>query len=167
MGIMKSRVGTAYYVAPEVLLTDDYTSKCDIWSIGVITFVLLCGFPPFFAENEKLTLTLVQKAEVVFPSPAWDDISEEAKVFVKYLLDEDPEKRPTATEALKHSWLNQAKVQPGGVSRRATFACHQRKSSLEDTAPIRMKTRKHTIFQKLLVAAKIKKSHKHSASSTS
>mmetsp|Transcript_16141 Transcript_16141/g.26229 ORF Transcript_16141/g.26229 Transcript_16141/m.26229 type:complete len:269 (+) Transcript_16141:74-880(+) len=78
---MKSRVGTIYYVAPEVLSAPSYTQACDIWSIGVVTYVLLVGFPPFNAGNERLTYDLVTEGKLVFPSPAWDDISPEGTIF--------------------------------------------------------------------------------------
>jgi calcium-dependent protein kinase len=72
-GVMRSRVGTPYYVAPEVLvLTDDYSNKCDIWSIGIIAYILLCGFPPFNGKNERITLQLVKTAQIEFPSPSWE-----------------------------------------------------------------------------------------------
>lgn len=117
---MKSRVGTIYYCAPEVL-TGDYTYKCDIWSIGVICYVLLCGFPPFNAGNERNTYSLVEEGIVKFPSPAWDHISPEAIKFIKRLTMKDPDARPTATEALNDTWIQQENVQPKGVDRRASF----------------------------------------------
>lgn len=120
--VMNSRVGTVYYVAPEVITSDDYSNKCDIWSIGVIAYVLLCGFPPFHAENERKTLQLVMEAPIEFPSPIWDDVSVEAKAFILRLLDRDPIKRPSAQEALTDAWLNHDHVQPPGVSRMASFS---------------------------------------------
>lgn len=117
---MKSRVGTIYYVAPEVLCST-YTFKCDVWSIGIITYVLLCGYPPFNAGNERKTYALVQEGNVTFPSPAWDYISPEAIAFIKRLTTKDPETRPTAAEALTDPWIQQAEVQPKGIDRRASF----------------------------------------------
>ena len=102
--VMRSRVGTPYYVAPEVL-TSDYTNKCDVWSIGVIAYLLLSGTLPFLAADERQTLQLVAKAEVAFDKKKWQGISEQAKAFVSYLLQKDPEQRPTAREAMKHKWI--------------------------------------------------------------
>ena len=93
-----------YYVAPELLL-NDYTSKVDIWSIGIITYILLCGYPPFAGYNVHKTLELVQGATLEFGSPEWDTISAEAKEFTSQLLRRDPTCRPTANEAMQHPWL--------------------------------------------------------------
>lgn len=117
---MKTRVGTIYYVAPEVL-TSEYTTKCDVWSIGIICYVLLCGFPPFNAGNERNTYKLVEEGNVTFPSPAWDHISGEAISFIKRLTQKDPDLRPTAAEALQDPWIQQADVQPQGLARHASF----------------------------------------------
>eukprot|EP00549_Striatella_unipunctata_P020262 CAMPEP_0118682268 /NCGR_PEP_ID=MMETSP0800-20121206/5396_1 /TAXON_ID=210618 ORGANISM="Striatella unipunctata, Strain CCMP2910" /NCGR_SAMPLE_ID=MMETSP0800 /ASSEMBLY_ACC=CAM_ASM_000638 /LENGTH=361 /DNA_ID=CAMNT_0006578649 /DNA_START=41 /DNA_END=1127 /DNA_ORIENTATION=- len=124
--VMHSRVGTAYYVAPEVLLSDHYTNKCDIWSIGVIAYVLLCGFPPFYADSEYETLQLVKQAKVEFPSPTWDDITDDAKRFIMRLLQPDPNERPSARQILDHDpWLENKHVQPAGTTRAATFLPRQ------------------------------------------
>ena len=100
------------YVAPEVLL-NEYTYKVDMWSIGVIAYILLCGFAPFAGDTDYDTLQLVARAPLEFPSPEWDSISEEARDFVTKLLDRDPTKRPTADEALKHPWIAKHVVPPG------------------------------------------------------
>jgi len=106
---MQSQVGTIYYVAPEVLF-GEYTSKADIWSIGVVAYVLLCGFPPFNAGTEGLTYNIVKEGNVAFPSPAWDPISTEAKRFVRKLMDKDPEGRPSAAKAMEDPWVNRELV---------------------------------------------------------
>eukprot|EP00980_Cylindrotheca_fusiformis_P005411 scaffold1157_cov122-Cylindrotheca_fusiformis.AAC.3 len=105
-GIMKTRVGSPYYVAPEVL-NGAYTNKCDIWSVGVIAYLLLCGFPPFNGDSDGEILFTIKNANLSFPSPEWDDISPMAKDFVMALLDRDPSKRLSASEALKHPWISE------------------------------------------------------------
>lgn len=108
---MNSCVGTIYYVAPEVLF-GEYTAKADIWSIGVVAYVLLCGFPPFNAGSEGLTYNIVKEGNVKFPSPAWDKISPNAIEFIKRLLDKDPERRPSAAEAMEDPWITNEYVNP-------------------------------------------------------
>lgn len=103
------------------LAAPSYTEACDIWSVGVVVYVLLCGYPPFNAGNEKLTYDLVTEGLVKFPSPDWDDTSPEAINFIRSLLQIDPARRPSASDALKDPWLTQEKVQPEGVDKRASF----------------------------------------------
>ena len=91
-GVMKTKVGTPYYVAPEVLRRE-YTKSCDIWSIGVITYILLCGYPPFYGDSDTEIFDSVRTGRFDFPSPEWDDISQLAKSFVKELLQKDPQNR--------------------------------------------------------------------------
>ena len=86
---LKTKVGTPYYVAPEVL-TGQYGKECDIWSVGVITYLLLCGYPPFYEENEALIFNKIKKEELEFPMEDWKDISDEAILFIKALVVKDP-----------------------------------------------------------------------------
>jgi calcium-dependent protein kinase len=92
LGVMVTKVGTPYYVAPEVLKRE-YTNSCDIWSIGVITYILLCGYPPFYGDSDTQIFESVRVAKFDFPSPEWDDISDAAKEFVIELLRKDPIQR--------------------------------------------------------------------------
>ncbi|CAB9502579.1 MAP kinase-activated protein kinase 2 (Fragment) [Seminavis robusta] len=103
-GIMKTKVGTPYYVAPEVLRRE-YTNSCDIWSIGVISYILLCGYPPFYGDSDAQIFDAVKVGKFDFPSPEWDDISQLAKDFVVSLLKKLPKDRPTAEQAMKLPWL--------------------------------------------------------------
>lgn len=102
--IMNTKVGTPYYVAPEVLRRK-YTSSCDIWSIGVITYILLCGYPPFYGDSDKQIFESVRTGFFDFPSPDWDEISNEAKDFVCSLLKSNPEERLSAEQARRHPWI--------------------------------------------------------------
>lgn len=92
-------VGSAYYVAPEVLHRS-YTTEADVWSIGVIAYILLCGSRPFWARTESGIFRAVLKADPSFDEPPWPSLSSEAKDFVKRLLNKDPRKRISAAQAL-------------------------------------------------------------------
>jgi len=102
---MKTACGTPGYVAPEVLAHDQYSSQVDLWSIGVIVYILLCGFPPFYGDNDAQMFKKIKAGSYKFLSPYWDPISSDAKDFVAKLLVVDPRKRMTAAEALNHRWL--------------------------------------------------------------
>jgi calcium-dependent protein kinase len=92
LGVMKTKVGTPYYVAPEVLKRE-YTKSCDVWSIGVITYILLCGYPPFYGDSDNEIFESVRIGRYDFPSPEWDDISRDAKDFIDSLLKKNPADR--------------------------------------------------------------------------
>lgn len=101
-------VGSAYYVAPEVLRRS-YGTEADAWSIGVIAYILLCGSRPFWARTESGIFKAVLKADPNFDDPPWPSLSSESKDLVKRLLHKDPEKRMTAAQALSHPWFNNSK----------------------------------------------------------
>ncbi|KVI02668.1 EF-hand-like domain-containing protein [Cynara cardunculus var. scolymus] len=104
--------GFAYYVAPEVLHRS-YSTEADVWSIGVIAYILLCGSRPFWARTESGIFRAVLKAHPSFDEVPWPTLSSEAKDFVKRLLNKDPRKRMTAAQALGHPWIqnsNEVKV---------------------------------------------------------
>ncbi|KAG6430681.1 hypothetical protein SASPL_108753 [Salvia splendens] len=103
-------VGSPYYVAPEVL-RKHYGQECDVWSAGVIIYILLCGVPPFWDESEQGIFEQVLKGELDFVSEPWPSISESAKDLVRKMLVRDPKKRLTAHQVLCHPW-----VQVGGVA---------------------------------------------------
>ncbi|XP_073311081.1 CDPK-related kinase 5-like [Primulina huaijiensis] len=102
-------VGSAYYVAPEVLHRA-YSTEADVWSIGVIAYILLCGSRPFWARTESGIFRAVVKAEPTYEEPPWPTLSSEAKNFVKRMLNKDPRKRMSAAQALCHPWIRDTDV---------------------------------------------------------
>ncbi|XP_063081297.1 calcium/calmodulin-dependent protein kinase type 1 isoform X5 [Cavia porcellus] len=103
--VLSTACGTPGYVAPEVLAQKPYNKAVDCWSIGVIAYILLCGYPPFYDENDAKLFEQILKAEYEFDSPYWDDISDSAKDFIRHLMEKDPEKRFTCEQALQHPWI--------------------------------------------------------------
>jgi len=108
--MMQTACGTPIYVAPEVLSGEAYEKEVDMWSIGVITYILLCGFPPFFDDGSNMgkLFEQIMCGEFDYPEEYWDDISDEAKDFIDNLLMVDTELRFTADQALEHPWLQGA-----------------------------------------------------------
>ena len=96
--------GTSYYIAPEVLM-GDYDEKCDIWSCGVIFYILLCGYPPFNGENDEEIFEAVLKGDFEFPNDEWDSVSDDAKKLIKKMLTKNPKKRISALDSLKDTWF--------------------------------------------------------------
>jgi len=107
--VMKTACGTPGYVAPEILKNQGYDSGAvDIWSAGVILYILLCGFPPFYEEELPALFDQILHARYDFPSPWWDHISSDAKELVRNMLELNVEKRFTAKQVLEHSWMKNA-----------------------------------------------------------
>lgn len=103
--IMSTACGTPGYVAPEVLAQKPYSKAVDCWSIGVITYILLCGYPPFYEETETRLFSKIMKAQYEFDSPFWDNISESAKDFIRNMMQKNPSMRYTTDQALRHPWI--------------------------------------------------------------
>jgi len=103
--LASTAVGTPYYVAPEIILARGYDTQVDLWSIGVITYFILAGFPPFMGESLPDIVDLILKCGYSFPSPYFDEVSSEAKDFIRRLLVLEPAHRMTADEAMKHPWI--------------------------------------------------------------
>ncbi|XP_026190356.1 calcium-dependent protein kinase 4 [Cyclospora cayetanensis] len=101
---MKDKIGTAYYIAPEVL-HGTYDEKCDVWSTGVILYILLSGCPPFNGANEFDILKKVEKGKFTFDLPQWKKVSEPAKDLIRKMLAYVPTMRISARDALEHEWL--------------------------------------------------------------
>ncbi|XP_060197219.1 calcium-dependent protein kinase 34-like [Lycium barbarum] len=104
--VFKDIVGSAYYIAPEVLKRR-YGPEVDIWSIGVMLYILLCGVPPFWAENEHGIFNAILRGHVDFSSDPWPSVSSGAKDLVRKMLTVDPRQRLTAMQVLNHSWIKE------------------------------------------------------------
>jgi calcium-dependent protein kinase len=101
---MHHTYGTAYYIAPEVL-EGKYTEKCDLWSIGVILYIMLSGRPPFKGNNDREILKKVMVGKYTLDGELWSKRSEPVKTMIQALLEKDPTKRLTAKQALDHPWI--------------------------------------------------------------
>ncbi|TYZ59269.1 hypothetical protein PybrP1_007626, partial [[Pythium] brassicae (nom. inval.)] len=104
--LMQTACGTPGYVAPEILEGRPYGAEVDLWSLGVITYILLCGFPPFYDENNAALFASIKSGIFDFPSPYWDCVSTSAKDLISRLLVVDPKKRFTAQNVLDHPWIS-------------------------------------------------------------
>ncbi|KAE8715285.1 Calcium-dependent protein kinase 5 [Hibiscus syriacus] len=109
--IFNEVVGSPYYVAPEVLLKH-YGPECDVWSAGVIIYILLCGVPPFWDETEQGVFNQVLRGQPDFTTEPWPSISNSEKDLVKRMLVKDPKKRLTAYECLRHPWVQEDGIAP-------------------------------------------------------
>jgi calcium-dependent protein kinase len=101
--------GTPYYIAPEVL-NEKYDEKCDVWSCGVIMYILLCGYPPFNAETDQEILNKIKLGKFTFPEEEWDNISTEAKELIGRMLTYNPNERYSASDCLNHKWLSEHSI---------------------------------------------------------
>ena len=103
--------GSPLYAAPEIIMNQPYGAAADMWSVGVITYLLLCGFPPFFDQHSiKNVYHLITNAKFSFPSPFWDHISDDAKDFIRKMLELDPIVRLNPTSILQHPWISKLDV---------------------------------------------------------
>jgi calcium/calmodulin-dependent protein kinase I len=102
---LQTSCGTPGYVAPEVLTSDSYDEAVDMWGVGIITYILLAGYPPFYADDDTQLFEKIMSVEYDFDDECWDDVSDLAKNFIQQLLVQDPKRRLTAEDALKHKWL--------------------------------------------------------------
>ena len=104
-GLMKDKVGTVYYMAPEVL-QGKYTIKCDVWSCGVILYIMLCGNPPFYSKDEKILKEKICNFQYDFSNPLFNKISEDAKDLIKSIFI-DSKRRPNISDILNTSWIKE------------------------------------------------------------
>ena len=97
-------IGTSYYIAPEVL-KERYDEKCDVWSCGIILYILLCGYPPFNGNTNVEIFHAIQNQNPTFTGEEWEDITSEAKDLIKLMLKKNPNERWSAEQCLKHKWF--------------------------------------------------------------
>jgi len=102
---LKTACGTPNYVAPEILLQKGYGKEVDVWSLGVIAFILLCGYPPFYDESDAVLFEMIMKGHFEFDDRYWKHVSKEAKSLIKNMLNIRPEKRLTTEQVLAHPWI--------------------------------------------------------------
>ena len=122
--IMSLRVGTAYYMSPEVL-QGNYDNKCDIWACGVILYIMLCGYPPFDGDTENDILKAISRKKFSFPEEEWKSVSDDAKDLIKHMIC-DPDKRYNAEMILNHPWIE--KNAPNSKGNLAKFNAHSLKN---------------------------------------
>ena len=103
--VLTSMAGSFGYAAPEVMLKQGHGKAVDMWSMGVITYTLLCGYSPFRSENLSDLIEETRSGRIVFHDRYWRDVSKDAKEFILSLLQPDPSQRATSEVALKHPWL--------------------------------------------------------------
>ncbi|TPX44773.1 hypothetical protein SeMB42_g01997 [Synchytrium endobioticum] len=103
--VMRTACGTPGYVAPEVLRRQGYSKEIDLWSLGVITYILLSGYPPFYDQNNVELFKQIMTGKYEFDRPWWDNVSESAKDFIRHLLVLEPRQRYTAQDALAHPFI--------------------------------------------------------------
>ena len=97
--------GSPFYQAPEIIQKKEYDAKVDVWSAGVVAHVLLTGKPPFISSSKDGLWKAIQKDDLKFEGPEWENISSVAKEFLESALTKDPASRPSARELLSHPWL--------------------------------------------------------------
>ncbi|XP_015231700.1 calcium/calmodulin-dependent protein kinase type II delta 2 chain isoform X1 [Cyprinodon tularosa] len=115
--------GTPGYLSPEVLRKDPYGKPVDMWACGVILYILLVGYPPFWDEDQHRLYQQIKAGAYDFPSPEWDTVTPEAKDLINKMLTINPSKRITAAEALKHPWICQRSTVASMMHRQETVEC--------------------------------------------
>ncbi|XP_076374395.1 calcium/calmodulin-dependent protein kinase II isoform X29 [Megalopta genalis] len=115
--------GTPGYLSPEVLKKEPYGKPVDIWACGVILYILLVGYPPFWDEDQHRLYAQIKAGSYDYPSPEWDTVTPEAKNLINQMLTVNPSKRITASEALKHPWICQRERVASVVHRQETVEC--------------------------------------------
>jgi len=124
--MLSTKCGSPFYSAPQVL-AGKYDQAADLWSVGVVMYVLLCGYPPFYGETQKEAMASVRRGAFSFPAKHWSNVSEDAQHLIRQLLKMNPDTRYTAEQALNHAWIkhtgvkHQVSLQPDFVSHLRAF----------------------------------------------
>uniref|UniRef100_A0A5F4VZL2 calcium/calmodulin-dependent protein kinase n=1 Tax=Callithrix jacchus TaxID=9483 RepID=A0A5F4VZL2_CALJA len=134
--------GTPGYLSPEVLRKDPYGKPVDMWACGVILYILLVGYPPFWDEDQHRLYQQIKAGAYDFPSPEWDTVTPEAKDLINKMLTINPAKRITASEALKHPWICQRSTVASMMHRQETVDCLKKFNARR-----KLKVRNFTFFQ--------------------
>lgn len=109
--------GSPGYVAPEILTAESYDKSVDMWSVGVIIYILLSGYPPFYADTAPALFKKIMDVKYDFDDSVWDDISDSAKDLIRHLLVKDPAQRYTAAQCLEHEWVAGAAAKTESILR--------------------------------------------------
>jgi calcium/calmodulin-dependent protein kinase (CaM kinase) II len=115
--------GTPGYLSPEVLKKEPYGKPVDIWACGVILYILLVGYPPFWDEDQHRLYNQIKAGAYDYPSPEWDTVTTEAKRLIDSMLNINPSRRISAADALKHPWIYQRERVAGTIHRQETVDC--------------------------------------------
>uniref|UniRef100_A0AAR2K7G8 calcium/calmodulin-dependent protein kinase n=1 Tax=Pygocentrus nattereri TaxID=42514 RepID=A0AAR2K7G8_PYGNA len=142
--------GTPGYLSPEVLRKDPYGKPVDIWACGVILYILLVGYPPFWDEDQHKLYQQIKAGAYDFPSPEWDTVTPEAKNLINQMLTINPAKRITADQALKHPWVCQRSTVASMMHRQETVECLRKFNARRKLKVLfaKKKTPKLSIFSK-------------------
>lgn len=132
---LSGTVGSPFYIAPEVL-AGGYNEAADVWSAGVILYILLSGIPPFWGKTKSKIFECIRSTELQFPSDPWDKVSDSAKELITGMLRRDPRQRLTAKQALEHCWIQEHPDQ----SQDSCGHCHEISLRREDPGPCSFST---------------------------
>jgi len=133
--MMMTQCGTPEFVAPEVMAGNGYTKECDIWSLGVMSYIMLCGYLPFNGSNVTELFAAIAGSELEFPPEEWDMVSTQAKDCVRQMLQKKASARPAAATLLRHPWL----AKTAGIESRKSFTGSSASMSSLDGAQTRMR----------------------------
>uniref|UniRef100_A0A8B9W4X5 calcium/calmodulin-dependent protein kinase n=1 Tax=Anas zonorhyncha TaxID=75864 RepID=A0A8B9W4X5_9AVES len=149
--------GTPGYLSPEVLRKDPYGKPVDMWACGVILYILLVGYPPFWDEDQHRLYQQIKAGAYDFPSPEWDTVTPEAKDLINKMLTINPAKRITASEALKHPWICQRSTVASMMHRQETVDC-LKQFNARRKLKVRMKTSTWLVLYILLIFISLQES---------